>query len=99
MAPLADAIVDERAMVVEPNSGLSHRLFDTHAALMALAGAPQHTIVTVTAVRSSWRSDNVTGLAEPASIKASGFNVEFLGHDMLKVRCIECGKHVYISVY
>lgn len=38
MAPLADAIVDERAMMVEPNSGLSHRLFDTHAALMALAG-------------------------------------------------------------
>ena len=66
---------------------------------MALAGAPQHTIVTVTAVRSSWRSDDVTGLAEPASIKASGFNLEFLGRDMgdmVKVRCIDCGKQKYI---
>ena len=41
----------------------------------------------------------MTGLAEPASIKASGFNLEFLGRDMLKVRCKERGKHVYIFVY
>ena len=52
--------------MVEPNR-LSHDV--SHVSRMDLAGAPQHAIVTVAAVRSSWRSDDVTGLAEPARPK------------------------------
>ncbi len=56
--------------MVEPNR-LSHDVSHVSHG-MDLAGAPQHAIVTVAAVRSSWRSDDVTGLAEPARPKLQG---------------------------
>ena len=36
-----------------------------HARIIENSAAPQHTVVAVPAMRSSWRPDDVAGLAEP----------------------------------